>query len=331
MKKNTLYNNYICDYSNNVKRSHLIKNLKKIYLRENINFTKEKFFFIVGRVLRKRIMGRVTFLKIEDFTECIQLYVSSNNFKNIYKKIISYLKLGDIINVKGNLFKTKTGEISLNVINLKILSKNLNTFPDKQSGLINIENCYRKRYLDLMVNKSTKKLFIKRFNIINKIRNFFLKHNFLEVETPIMQSFAGGADAKPFETYHNYLRKDVYLRISPELYLKRLIVGGFEKIFEIGKNFRNEGLSIKHHQEFTMLEFYEAFSNYKKLMKFTEKLLKYLVKFLFNDTKFNYDSYTLNFSKKFYRLDYYDLLMKKTKLSLEEINNKKILLKRKIL
>lgn len=315
-----------CTYKNNFIKKHTIKNIKIIFNKINKYYFDKKQFAIAGRLLRRRTMGNATFLEIQDDSDKIQLYLSKNITKN-YKNIILDLNLGDIIGVKGFLFTTKSNELSLKTIYLHILAKNLKQFPDKISGLLNKDLCYRKRYLDLTTNEKTKNTFILRSKIITFIRNFFLKKNFIEVETPIMQNIPGGADAKPFITYHEYLNTNLYLRISPELYLKKLIIGGFEKIFEIGKNFRNEGMSAKHHQEFTMIEFYQTYSNYRDLISLTENLLYLIAKNIFNNTTLNYKTYNINLSKKFTQINFLDTLKIYCEdLSDKEIYNKKILL-----
>ena len=242
-------------------------------------------------------MGKASFLKIRDFSSQIQVYLSIDFLDN-YKNIVFSLALGDIIGVKGYLFITNTGELSLKVFYLELLNKIINSFPDKWHGLKDKELCYRYRYIDLMVNDKTRELFILRSKLINTIRNYFIEKDYLEVETPIMQIIAGGAIAEPFKTHHNYLKSDLYLRISPELYLKRLLVGGFERVFEIGKNFRNEGVSNKHHPEFTMIEFYEAYSNYNDFMHLTENLLRFLSYVLYNSNYIVYMGNKIDFSSK---------------------------------
>ena len=319
-----LNNLSLCNYFNKFKRTHLIFKMRTLCLngKDKSFFSNSKKFSICGRIFRKRIMGKVMFLDLKDISGSIQLYLSKKNLDLIYNKLILHLKLGDIIAAEGFLFCTKTNELSLNVLFFKILSKNFNSFPDKRFGLVDKESCYRQRYVDLMVNDDTKKRFILRSKLISKIRKFFIKDNFLEVETPIIQIISGGADAKPFETYHNYLDSKLYLRIAPELYLKRLIVGGFEKVFEIGKNFRNEGVSTRHHPEFTMIEFYQAYADYKDLMYLTEKLFKYLVNSFFSVNSFIYNNILLDFSSDFNRIDFLDSILKYSNFSRDNLFNR---------
>lgn len=315
--------NFTHNYFNKFKRSHYISELKYLYNKFNHNFNlfDKKKFSICGRIFSKRIMGKSIFIDIKDLTGKIQLYITKKNFLNTYDNIIESLNFGDIIGVKGFLFLTKTEELSIKINYLKILSKNFYLFPDKKFGLIDKEICYRQRYLDLMVNDDSKKKFLIRSKVISKIREFFLSRNFLEVETPVLQLIPGGAEAKPFETYHNYLNSKMFLRISPELYLKKLIVGGLERVFEIGKNFRNEGVSTRHHPEFTTIEFYQAYANYIDLMTITEMLFKFIVKSIFNNYYFKYNNITINFLKPFEKIDFLESIIQFTGLEKKNLFN----------
>lgn len=324
-----LNENLFCKYSNkNIKRL-VINNLFVIFNKKEFDsiFLNRKMFLICGRIFRKRVMGKGSFLEVKDFSGRIQLYISFYNLPILYDNFISYVKIGDIIRATGKLFRTKTGEISLNVFDIEILAKNFNTFPDKLAGLVDKELCYRQRYLDLIVNDCSKNKFIIRSKVLSLIRNFFLRRGYIEVETPIMQNIIGGADAKPFETFHNYLNSKLFLRVSPELYLKRLIVGGFEKVFEIGKSFRNEGSSIKHNPEFTMIEFYQAYSNYEDLIFLTQKLFYYLSFSIFGKPVIEYNEVVLDFSKKFNRIDFFDSIMKYSFISLNDLLDYNFLIK----
>ncbi|AEH39859.1 lysyl-tRNA synthetase [Buchnera aphidicola (Cinara tujafilina)] len=234
---------------------------------------------IAGRIINKRVLGKASFFKIQDYDYEIQIYIQSNNFKkDFYKDYILELDLGDIISVVGTVFKTNTQEISIFCYKIELLTKILHPLPDKYHGLQDQELKYRKRYLDLIANNKIKKIFKRRSKILSVIRMFMEKKDFLEVETPMIHSIPGGANAKPFITYHNTFNKKMYLRVAPELYLKRLIIGGFNKIFEINRSFRNEGISSRHNPEFTMMEIYMAYSNYKDMMKLLIKLLKFITK-----------------------------------------------------
>jgi len=290
----------ICNYSNKFRRTYFISTLLDKYLSSN----NQNKVSLVGRVILKRVMGNGSFIEIQDVSGKIQIYISKKNLSNNYESVISYMNLGDIIGVRGTIFKTRTNEVTLRVYIINFLSKNLNLYPDKWKGLLEKEICYRQRYLDLMVNSNTRNVFILRSKIIHLIRMFFLRRKYLEVETPIMQMKAGGALAKPFVTFHNYLNSNLYLRISPELYLKRLIVGGFERVFEIGKNFRNEGVSNRHNPEFTMIEFYQAYSDYKDLICLTENLFKYICKEINNSFIVYYNDIRLNFFRSFEKITF---------------------------
>lgn len=315
--------NFVCNYPNKIKRRISINNLFVIFLKREFDkdFIDRKIFSICGRIFRKRIMGKATFLDLRDFSGSIQLYLSFYNLDNFYYNIITNLNLGDVISVQGKLFRTHTGEVSIKVLFLETLAKNFKSFPDKLDGVVDKEICYRFRYLDLIANEKSKNKFILRSKILYFIRQFFYKRGYIEVETPIMQNIIGGADARPFETYHNYLGTKLYLRVSPELYLKRLIVGGFEKIFELGKNFRNEGISIKHNPEFTMLEFYQAYSNYKDLIFLTQKFFNYLSINLTGNSFIYYDTTLIDFSKKFNQINFFDAICKYSGLTYNNLTD----------
>lgn len=321
------HKSFLCKYFNKFKRSHFILDLIKLYDKiVDISEIETKRFSICGRIYRKRVMGKASFFEIKDMSGKIQLYVSKDNLNLDYNDLMVYLSLGDIIGVSGSLFKTKTDEISLKVFDIVVLAKNFNLFPDKQMGLSDKELCYRQRYLDLMVNEDTQKLFILRSKVISIIRNFFIERSFLEVETPIMQSIPGGADARPFETYHNYLNSKLFLRIAPELYLKRLVVGGFERVFEIGRIFRNEGVSTRHHPEFTTIEFYQAYSDYRDMMDLTEVLFRRLAYSIFEKYEFLYNHFLLDFASNFKRVGFLDSIIEYTSFSLDDISNEKFII-----
>ncbi len=225
---------------------------------------------VAGRMMSRRIMGKASFAHIRDMSGLIQLFVQRDNLpEGRYQEFKKNLDLGDIIGAEGRLFKTKTGELSIKTDSIRLLTKSLRPLPEKFHGLTDQEQRYRQRYLDLIMNEATRETFRTRTRIVQFIRGFLNARSFLEVETPMMQAIPGGAVARPFSTYHNALDMDLFLRIAPELYLKRLVVGGFEKVYEVNRNFRNEGLSTRHNPEFTMLEFYEAYADYQDLMDLT--------------------------------------------------------------
>ena len=276
---------------------------------------------IAGRILSWRGHGGVAFLDIKDGTGKIQgLFrkdiIGEKGF-NFFKEVFD---LGDFIEVRGSLLKTKTGEKSIEVHDYKMLAKSIRPLPEKWHGIKDIEERFRKRYLDLIFNDEVREKFITRSKIVKFVRNFLEKEGFIEVETPILQPIYGGARAKPFKTHLNALDIDLYLRISPELYLKRLIIGGFEKVYEIGKCFRNEGMDKSHNPDFTMLEFYWAYASYHDLMKLTEKLFNQIVKELYRKTKIGIEGNEVDFKTPFKRIEFNQLLEKYTKIKYEEVN-----------
>ena len=230
-------------------------------------------YSIAGRIMARRDFGKAAFLQIQDGSGRIQVYVARNQVGDEAFENFKKFDIGDIVGVSGAPFRTKTDELSLRAATIRLLTKSLLPLPEKWHGLTDVETRYRQRYLDLMVNPEVREVFRKRSRIINLMREFMVANDYLEVETPMMQPIAGGATAKPFVTYHNTLKMDLFLRIAPELYLKRLVVGGFDRVFEINRNFRNEGISIQHNPEFTMMEFYRAYATYHDLMDFTEELI----------------------------------------------------------
>lgn len=257
---------------------------------------------VAGRMMTRRLMGKASFAHMQDMSGRIQLYIRQDDITpEVYEEFKQW-DLGDIIGAEGHLFKTKTGELSVKVKKICLLSKSIRPLPDKFHGLTDHEIRYRQRYLDLIANEETRKIFITRSKITDSIREFLKKRDYLEVETPMMQILAGGAAAKPFITHHHVLDMPLYLRIAPELYLKRLVVGGFERVFEINRNFRNEGLSTQHNPEFTMLEFYQAYADYFDLMNLTEEMFHQIANDVMGSLKFSYQSTELDFAKPFVRM-----------------------------
>ena len=246
---------------------------------------------LAGRIISLRNFGKTAFSHLQDAAGKIQVYFSKEVILS-HNDVFKNLDIGDIIGVKGTLFRTKTGELTVHISDVTLLSKSLRPLPEKWHGLKDIETRCRQRYVDLIVNPHIKNLFTKRSRLIQAVRSFFNEKGFLEVETPMMHQIPGGATARPFKTHHNALNIDLYLRIAPELYLKRLLVGGYERVYEINKNFRNEGISAKHNPEFTMLEFYMAYRDYKYLMGFTEELIPYLCKEINGDLRVPYGENT---------------------------------------
>lgn len=257
---------------------------------------------IAGRIMTRRLMGKASFANIQDRTGNIQIYVKADEIGGDAYDEFKRWDIGDIIGLTGRLFRTKTGELSVHVEQMRLITKALRPLPDKWHGLVDPEKRYRQRYVDLICSASTRDIFVKRSYTVSLIRHFLNDLEFLEVETPMMQVLAGGAAAKPFTTHHNALDMTMYLRVAPELYLKRLIVGGFERVFEINRNFRNEGVSTRHNPEFTMLEFYQAYADYHQGMDVTEELIRYVVQNVCGSLVINYQGNELDFSKPFKRL-----------------------------
>ncbi|CAC9626177.1 Lysyl-tRNA synthetase (class II) (EC 6.1.1.6) [uncultured Gammaproteobacteria bacterium] len=265
---------------------------------------------IAGRMILKRVMGKASFAHIQDSSGKIQLFVTRDELpEDFYNEQFKKWDIGDIIGTKGTLFKTQVGELSVRVSEIKLLTKSLRPLPDKFHGLSDQEIRYRQRYVDLIMNKSSRDTFKRRSQIVAYIRNFFNKNDFIEVETPMLQSIPGGATAKPFETHHNALDMQMFLRIAPELYLKRLIVGGMDRVFEINRNFRNEGLSTRHNPEFTMIEFYQAYATYHDVMDLTENLFRGIAVDVCGNAVVQYQGDEFDFSKTFERISVFDSIL----------------------
>lgn len=264
---------------------------------------------VAGRIMLKRVMGKASFITISDRSGRLQLYVQQAALgEELYDSFKTW-DIGDIVGATGVMFKTNKGELSVKLDTLKLLTKSLRPLPEKFHGLTDHEQRYRQRYLDLIMSQDTRDTFQMRSKIVGYIRNFFLQRDFMEVETPMLQVIPGGASARPFVTHHNALDIDMFLRIAPELYLKRLIVGGFERVFEINRNFRNEGLSVRHNPEFTMIEFYQAYATYHDLMDMTEELFRGLASDVYGNTQVTYQGTDFDFGKPFVRLPMKDAVM----------------------
>jgi lysyl-tRNA synthetase, class II len=257
---------------------------------------------VAGRMVLKRVMGKASFATLQDMSGRIQLYVTRDGIGEEAYEAFKHWDLGDIIGARGTMFKTRTSELSLRVVELRLLAKALRPLPEKFHGLTDQEQKYRQRYVDLITSPESRRVFVMRSQIVQAMREFFVGRGYLEVETPMMQPIPGGAAARPFVTHHNALDCDLYLRIAPELYLKRLVVGGLEKVFEINRNFRNEGISTKHNPEFTMLEFYEAYRDYRYLMDLTEALLREVATKVCGTTTVEYQDKRIDLSAPFARL-----------------------------
>ena len=281
----------------------------------------KKEIVLAGRIMSLRQHGGLVFSHIKDGTDQIQIMFRKDNLgEKSYKFFLENFDIGDFIEARGVLFKTKKGEKTIEAQDFKMLAKSLRPLPEKWHGLQDIEERFRKRYLDLIFNPEVKEKFEIRTKIIKEIRAFLEKEGFLEVETPILQPIYGGATARPFKTHLNALDMDLYLRIAPELYLKRLLIGGFEKVYEIGKCFRNEGMDKSHNPDFTELEFYWAYADYKDLMKLTEKLFATLIKNIFGKLEIEYEGKKINFKPPWPRVEFSQLVKQATKINLEEIS-----------
>ncbi len=291
-------------YPNDFRRSHLAGKLHGQYdSHEGEALKAERIAVkIAGRMMTQRIMGKAAFAHLQDMSGRMQIYVRRDDLPEGQYQAFKHWDMGDIIAAEGYLFKTKTGELSVHVESIRLLVKALRPLPDKFHGLANQEMRYRQRYLDLIANDSSRQTFMIRFKTIQAIRNYLLTHNFLEVETPMMHPIPGGALAKPFETHHHALDMPLFLRVAPELYLKRLVVGGFERVFEINRSFRNEGLSTRHNPEFTMVEFYQAYADHHDLMDFTEQMLRQVAEEALGSTCFHYQGVDYDFAQPFTRL-----------------------------
>ena len=298
-------------YPNDFKRSNfscdILENYKE-YDHEKLEQEAPKAC-ISGRVMRHRVMGKARFLDVQDLFDQVQVYVRDNEVEVQTVGSLYAVDLGDIVGIEGTIFRTKSGQLSLKASKFWLLTKSLRPLPDKYHGLQDTETRYRQRYLDLIANPKTREVFQKRSLLLKTIREFLNEKNFLEVETPMMQPIAGGALARPFITHHNTLDMPLYLRIAPELYLKRLVVGGFEQVYEINRNFRSEGLSSRHNPEFTMLEFYKAYSDYKDAMDLTEALLKYVTEKVIGDQSIAYQAETYSIAKPFKRFTVKEALL----------------------
>ena len=258
---------------------------------------------IAGRIMTRRIMGKASFATLQDMGGRIQVYVTRDNLaEGFYNTEFKKWDLGDIVGATGILFKTQTGELSVKVSDIQMLTKALRPLPDKFHGLADTEACYRQRYLDLIANEESRRTFILRNKIVTEIRSYLNERNFMEVETPMLQAIPGGATARPFETFHNALDLPMYLRIAPELNLKRLVVGGFERVFEINRSFRNEGVSTRHNPEFTMIEFYQAYADYIDLMNLTEDMLRTIATNVLGTTTIKYGEQEFDFAQPFIRM-----------------------------
>ncbi|MGX6446269.1 lysine--tRNA ligase [Neobacillus sp. K501] len=313
-KMNAMRENGLDPFGKRFERSHSIKELVEQYgeLEKEEIETKNVSVSLAGRMMTKRGKGKAGFANIQDLSGQIQVYVRQDAVGESAYEIFDSSDLGDIIGVKGTLFKTKVGELSVKVQEFEFLTKALRPLPDKFHGLKDVEQRYRQRYLDLIVSQESKETFISRSKIIQSMRRYLDNNGYLEVETPMMHSIAGGASARPFITHHNALDMELYMRIAIELHLKRLIVGGLEKVYEIGRVFRNEGVSTRHNPEFTMIELYEAYADYRDIMSLTENLIAHIAQEVLGTTIVQYGDYEVDLTPEWKRLHMVDAIKEYT-------------------
>jgi lysyl-tRNA synthetase class 2 len=301
-------------FPNDFKPAHHAATLHELHGDKTTEVLTEEgqFAKVAGRMMLKRVMGKASFATLQDSTGRIQIYVTRDDVSEELYADFKHWDLGDIVACEGKLFKTRTGELSIHATSIRMLTKSLRPMPDKFHGVADQEIKYRQRYVDLMTDETARKRFVARSKAVSGIRDFMVQHNFLEVETPMLHPIPGGANAKPFTTHHNALDQEMFLRIAPELYLKRLIVGGFERVFEINRNFRNEGISVRHNPEFTMMEFYAAYWNYQDLMHFTEELVRDAAMKAAGTTLLTYGGKPVDLSQPFERLTIREAILKHT-------------------
>lgn len=298
-------------FPNDFRRQHEAMELHNAYGEKTREELQEDLVetAVAGRIVLRRMMGKASFITLQDVSGRIQLYIRQSDVGDEVYNEFKRWDIGDIIGAQGRLMRTNKGELSVNVSAIRLLTKSLRPLPDKHKGLKDTEIRYRQRYLDLMVNEESREIFIRRSRIVDGIRRYFNDRGFMEVETPMMQSTPGGATAAPFVTHYNALDTDMYLRVAPELNLKRLVVGGFERVYEINRNFRNEGMSTKHSPEFTMLEFYWAYADYNDLMDMTEDMFRTLAQSVLGSTEFTYQNTTVDFGQPFKRMTMTDAIL----------------------
>lgn len=315
-------------FPNDFKVTHAVLDIRN-FLEESPDFLTEEtpVFALAGRLMAINKFGKAAFIRFNDRTGQIQAYVRRDKVGEKSYSNFKMFDIGDFVGIKGGLFKTSTGEWTILASEIRLLTKSVKPLPEKYHGLKDPEKRYRQRYIDLIINPWVREIFVRRSNTIRAIRKFLLERDFLEVETPMMQPIPGGAEAEPFTTYHNALGMNLYLRIAPELYLKRLVVGGLERVFEINRNFRNEGVSTQHNPEFTMLEFYQAYATYKDLMDLTEQMLRDTAKEVAGSEIINYQGNIIDLGKKFEKIELMTVLETIGGINPELIKDKEKLLK----
>ena len=303
-------------FPNDFKVTHTSKEILETYgsMSEGELKAVKETFYLAGRIVAIRDFGKASFFHMKDRNGKIQAYLQKDAVGEEAFQFFKKFDIGDFIGLEGKIFRTKTGELTLLVQRFRLLVKSLHPLPEKWHGLIDVETRYRQRYLDLIANPKVKEIFLTRILVIQRIREFFTRHGYYEVETPMLQAIPGGATAKPFKTHHNALNMELYLRVAPELYLKRLVIGGFEKIFEINRSFRNEGISTHHNPEFTMLEFYQSYATYLDMMEMTEELIASMVKEIHSQLSLTYQGKEIDFTPPWKRIHFKDSLLEIGKL-----------------
>jgi len=314
-------------YPNSFRPSHRIEDIHRIIKARNGSEDIAEMFSAAGRIVGLRSFGKAAFLHIRDGSGRIQVYVKKDEVGEESYRIFKKIEVGDFLGVEGTLFQTKTGEWTLSAKDFQLLCKAIRPLPEKFHGLKDPEKRYRRRYLDLIMNAHVRDIFLKRTQIIDAFRRFLLERDFLEVETPMMQPIPGGAEATPFKTHHNALGEDLFLRIAPELYLKRLIIGGMDRVFEINRNFRNEGISTRHNPEFTMLEFYMAYKNYQDLMTLTEQMFRFVIQSVLGKLQFSYQGFPIDVEAPWRRVTLKNALIELGGLDPSILNDRLQLLK----
>ncbi|MBL7684848.1 MAG: lysine--tRNA ligase [Deltaproteobacteria bacterium] len=311
-------------YPNGIQPQHLALKLHEEFAQKTKEELEQKTdeFSLAGRVMAIRSFGKAAFVQLQDRSGRFQIFIQKGSISDDAFDLFKTLDVGDFIFVKGPLFRTKTDELSLKAHQFQLIVKSLRLLPEKWHGLTDVETRYRQRYVDLIVNPEVKQTFVMRSKIVQAIREFFVARDFLEVETPMMHPIPGGAAARPFVTHHNTLDLDLFLRIAPELYLKRLVVGGLERVFEINRNFRNEGISIQHNPEFTMLEFYQAYATYEDLIQLTQELLNQLAVKICGSEQIEYQGTAISFKAPFRRVKFLDSLIEIGKLPEEVLKSR---------
>ncbi|NVN89311.1 MAG: lysine--tRNA ligase [Desulfuromonadales bacterium] len=325
-KVDTLWEAGINPYPNDFRQQHTSEDIIRSYGDKEQIAASDDIFVVAGRILARRSFGKAAFIQLQDRKGRLQLYVKKDEIGEEAFAAFETFDIGDIIGAEGFPFRTKTGELSLHVKNIRLLVKSLHPLPEKFHGLTDVETRYRQRYVDLIVNPESRRIFIKRSRIINLIRDFMTARDFLEVETPMMQQIPGGATARPFTTHHNALDMQLYLRIAPELYLKRLVVGGLERVFEINRNFRNEGISIRHNPEFTMMEFYQAYATYEDLMDFTEELFCHVAQEVLGTLDFVNQGLEISFQRPWRRLSVRDAILEYGDIEAKKLDDRDLAL-----